>query len=122
MPLQATVPTRLVSVTLMAFSLTLAFGQSSDALKTLSLKSYTDDTDYFHVVGEIENDSASAIRYVLVESAFYDVKNQEVGTSVALTTPMDIGSGDKAPLDLTESSGSVPILEIANYSIRVSNQ
>jgi hypothetical protein len=106
----------------MALSLTLAFSQSSYALKILGLKSYIDDIDYFHVVGEIENDSPSVIRYVLVESTFYNVKNQEVGTSVALTTPMDIGLGDRAPFDLSASSGSVPIREIANYSIRVSHQ
>lgn len=116
------VPAMLVSVTLMALSLTLAFSQSSYALKILGLKSYIDDIDYFHVVGEIENDSPSVIRYVLVESTFYNVKNQEVGTSVALTTPMDIGLGDRAPFDLSASSGSVPIREIANYSIRVSHQ
>jgi hypothetical protein len=117
-----TVSNTLVSVTLMAFSFTLAFGQSSDPVKILSLRSYIDDIDYFHVVGEIENDSPSVIRYVLVISTFYNVKNQEVGTSAALTTPMDIGSGDKALFDLTASSGSVPIREIANYSIRVSHQ
>lgn len=50
------VPAMLVSVTLMALSLTLAFSQSSYALKILGLKSYIDDIDYFHVVGEIEND------------------------------------------------------------------
>ncbi|MCA1837583.1 MAG: hypothetical protein LC674_02040, partial [Actinobacteria bacterium] len=62
------------------------------------------------------------IKYVVVMATFYEIKNQVVGTCSALTTPMDIGSGAKAPFDLTASPGSVPIREIANYSIRVSHQ
>jgi hypothetical protein len=88
----------------------------------LGLKSYIDDIDYFHVVGEIENDSPSVIRYVLVESTFYNVSKIKKSEHPLLTTPMDIGLGDRAPFDLRASSGSVPIREIANYSIRVSHQ
>lgn len=112
----------LVSVMLLAFSFTLAFSQSSNATKTLSFRSYVDEIDNFHIVGEIENDSPSVIKYVIVIATFYDSKNQVVGTSSALTTPMDIGSGAKAPFDLTASPGSVLIREMANYSIRVSHQ
>jgi hypothetical protein len=108
-----------VSVMLIAFSFTLAFGQSSGLVKILSFRNFIDGMDYYHVVGEIENDSPSEIKYVLVMATFYNVKNQEVGTSVALTTPMDIGLGNKAPFDLSVSAGSVPIRDIANYSIRV---
>ena len=111
----------LVSVMLLAFSFNLAFAQSSNAAKTLSFRSYIDEIDNFHIVGEIENDSPSVIRYVIVMATFYDVKNHEVGTSGALTAPMAIESGAKAPFDLT-SPGNVPIREIANYSIRVSHQ
>lgn len=112
----------LVSVMLLAFSFTLAFSQSSNPAKTLSFRSYVDEIDNFHIVGEIENDSPSVIKYVIVMATFYDSKNQVVGTSSALTTPMDIGSGAKAPFDLTASPGSVLIREMANYSIRVSHQ
>ena len=111
----------LVSVMLVSFSFNLAFAQSSNAAKTLSFRSYIDEIDNFHIVGEIENDSPSVIRYVIVMATFYDVKNHEVGTSGALTAPMAIESGAKAPFDLT-SPGNVPIREIANYSIRVSHQ
>ena len=58
------VPIMFVSVMLIAFSFTLGFGQSSGPVKILSFRSYIDDIDYFHVVGEIENDSPSVIRYV----------------------------------------------------------
>jgi hypothetical protein len=112
----------LVSVMLLAFSFTIAFSQSSNATKTLSFRSYVDEIDNFHIIGEIENDSPSVIKYVIVMATFYDSKNQVVGTSSALTTPMDIGSGAKAPFDLTASPGSVLIREMANYSIRVSHQ
>ena len=111
----------LVSVMLLAISFNLAFAQSSNAAKTLSFRSYIDEINNFHIVGEIENDSPSVIRYVIVMATFYDVKNHEVGTSGALTAPMAIESGAKAPFDLT-SPGNVPIREIANYSIRVSHQ
>ena len=111
----------LVSVMLLAFSFNLAFAQSSNAAKTLSFRSYIDEIDNFHIVGEIENDSPSVIRYVIVMATFYDVKNHEVGTSGALIAPMAIESGTKAPFDLT-SPGNVPIREIANYSIRVNHQ
>jgi hypothetical protein len=116
------VPIMFASVMLIAFSFTLGFGQSSGPVKILSFRSYIDDIDYFHVVGEIENDSPSVIRYVLVMATFYNIKNQEVGTSIALTTPMDIGSGVKALFDLTASPESGPIREIANYSIRVCHE
>lgn len=111
----------LVSVMLLVFSFNLALSQSSNSAKTLSFRSYIDEIDNFHIVGEIENDSPSVIRYVIVMATFYDVKNHEVGTSGALTAPMAIESGAKAPFDLT-SPGNVPIREIANYSIRVSHQ
>ena len=112
----------LVSVMLLAFSFTIAFSQSSNATKTMSFRSYVDEIDNFHIVGEIENDSPSVIKYVIVMATFYDSKNQVVGTSSALTTPMDIGSGAKALFDLTVSPESGPIREIANYSIRVSHE
>jgi hypothetical protein len=112
----------LVSVMLIAFSFSFAFAQFSNPVKTLSFRSYIDDIDNFHVVGEIQNDLPSAIRYVIVIATFYNMKNQEVGTLGALTTPMDIGSGAKAPFDLTAGSSTVPIREIANYSIMVSHQ
>ena len=112
----------LVSVMLLVFSFNLALSQSSNSAKTLSFRSYIDEIDNFHIVGEIENDSPSVIRYVIVMATFYDINNQVVGTSSELTMPMAIGSGAKAPFDLTASPGNVPIREIANYSIRVSHQ
>jgi len=111
-----------VSVMLIAFSFTFAFAQFSNPVKTLSFRSYIDDIDNFHIVGEIQNDSPSAIRYVVVIATFYNIKNQEVGISGALTSPMDIGSGAKAPFDIAAGSSTLPIREIANYSIRVSHQ
>ena len=90
----------LVSVMLLVFSFNLALSQSSNSAKTLSFRSYIDEIDNFHIVGEIENDSPSVIRYVIVMATFYDVKNHEVGTSGALTAPMAIESGAKAPFDL----------------------
>lgn len=75
-----------------------------------------------HVVGEVQNNSPTFARFVQVTGTFYDSNNQVVPTDFTFTNPSDIGSGQKAPFDLTLPSASIPISQIDRYNLIASSQ
>jgi hypothetical protein len=91
-----------------------------NGLQILSHNSFTDSIGYFHVVGEIKNNSPSTATFVKIVGTFYDVNNQVVATDFTYANPNDIGSGDKAPFDLSLLSASVPISQIDHYNLQAS--
>ncbi len=96
--------------------------QSSGPLQILSSNSYIDEAGYFHVVGEVQNNSPTSAQFVQVTGTFYDNNNQVVGTQFTYTNPSDIGSGQKAPFDLTLLSASIPVSQIDHYNLAASSQ
>ena len=95
---------------------------SGNRLEILSSSSYIDDIGYFHVVGEVKNNSPTAVSFVQVSGTFYDINNKVVGTTFSYTNPSDIVPGGTAPFDLTLLSASVPISEISTYKLSASAQ
>lgn len=95
---------------------------SGNRLEMLSSSSYIDDIGYFHVVGEVKNNSPTAVSFVQVSGTFYDVNNKVVETTFTYTNPSDIVPGGTAPFDLTLLSASVPISQIDSYKLTGSAQ
>jgi hypothetical protein len=95
---------------------------SPNGLQILSDNSFTDSIGYFHVVGEVKNNSPTIAQFVQVTGTFYDSNNRVVGTQFTYTNPSDIGAGQKAPFDLILMSASVPISQIDDYNLQASYQ
>ena len=92
-------------------------------LQILSHNSFTDSTGFFHIVGEVKNDLASAVELVRVIATFYDTNNQVVATSFTYSDPSGIGSGDTAPFEIILTSASVPIFSKSDhYNLQASSQ
>jgi hypothetical protein len=100
----------------------IPFLNKSNSVTILSHNSYTDDVGYFHVVGEVENNTPTTAEFVQVTGTFYDINNAVVGTQFTYTNPSDISSGAKAPFDLVLTSASVPSSLIDQYKLDVSYQ
>ncbi len=100
----------------------IPFQNESHSLTILSHNSYTDSVGYFHVVGEVENNTPRTAEFVQVTGTFYDTKNDVVGTQFTYTSPSDIPSGEKAPFEIILTSASVPVSEIDHYRLVTSSQ
>jgi hypothetical protein len=71
-------------------SLVLRYGHSQTAggggIDILSSSSFTDDLGYYHVVGEVKNNSPTdSMNYVKIVSTFYDNTRKVVGTDFTYT-------------------------------------
>ncbi len=91
-------------------------------LKILTHNSFTDSAGYLHVVGEVKNDSTSMLEFVKVIATFYDSNNRVVGTEYAYTNPSTIQADNLAPFELILTSASLPLGQINNYKLVVSNE
>jgi hypothetical protein len=89
-------------------------------LKLLSSNSFIDDIGLLHLVGEIENATPDSVISVLATATFYDKNNNVVATDNSLTSPSDLGPGDKAPFDIILTSASIPVNQIDHSRIIVS--
>jgi hypothetical protein len=95
---------------------------NKSSITILSHNSYVDSAGYFHVVGEVENNTPSTAEFVQITGTFYDINNAVVGTQFTYTNPSDISSGGKAPFDLVLMSASVPTSLIDHYNLVASYQ
>lgn len=90
---------------------------NAQTLKVLSMSSFLDSVGYFHVVGEIENNTPDVAKFVKATGTFYDSNNQVVATDFTYTSPTDLAPGDKAPFEIILSSASVPLSQIDHYRV-----
>ena len=95
----------------------IPFLNKSHSVTILSHNSYVDNVGYFHVVGEVENNTPSAAKFVQITGTFYDINNAVMGTQSTYTNPSDISSGATAPFDLILMSASVPASLIDHYKL-----
>ena len=100
----------------------IPFLNKSRTVTILNHNSYTDSVGYFHVVGQVENNTPSPAQSVQVTGTFYDINNALVGTQFTYTNPSDISSGALAPFDLILKSASVPASLIDHYKLDVSSR
>ena len=95
---------------------------NKSSITILSHNSYVDSVGYFHVVGEVENNTPNTAKFVQITGTFYDINNAVVGTQITYTNPSNISSGAKAPFDLVLVSTSVPSSLVNHYKLSASYQ
>jgi hypothetical protein len=62
--------------------------------------SYTDTGGYFHIVGEVRNDTKHTAASVKVTAMFYDACNRSIGTASAYAMLDLLVPGQKAPFEI----------------------
>ena len=95
---------------------------NKSSITILSHNSFVDSVGYFHVVGEVENNTPTTAEFVQITGTFYDINDAVVGTQFTYTNPSDISSGAKARFDLVLMSASVPTSLIDHYNLQASYQ
>jgi hypothetical protein len=100
----------------------LPLESNPNGLQILSHNSFIDSIGYFHVVGEVMNNTPTVAQFVQVSGTFYDSNNQVVDTQFTFTNPSDIGAGQKAPFDLTLLSASIPVSQVDHYNLVANSQ
>ena len=100
----------------------IPFLNKSHTVTILSHNSYVDSVGYFHVVGEVENNTPNTAQFVQITGTFYDINDAVIGTQITYTNPSDISSGATAPFDLILMSASVPASLIDHYKLSASYQ
>lgn len=73
---------------------------ASTQLEILSHQSYVDSLGWYHIVGEVQNNSNVPMEFVEVVAKLYDAADNVIGTKITFTAPDVIFPGGKAPFDL----------------------
>ena len=73
---------------------------NSAGLQILSHQSYVDSLGWYHIVGEVQNNSSVPMEFVEVIAKLYDDTNEVIGTKLTFTAPDVIFPGGKAPFDI----------------------
>lgn len=73
---------------------------NSAGLQILSHKNYVDSLGWYHIVGEVQNNSEIPMEFVEVIAKLYDDANEVIGTKLTFTAPDVIFPGGKAPFDI----------------------
>jgi len=89
---------------------------SSEQLQVLSHKSYVDSLGWYHIVGEVQNNSDMPMEFVEVVAKLYDQSGEVIGTKLTFTAPDVIFPGGKAPFDIIALRRS-QWEKIQNYSL-----
>src|SRR5450759_4658384 len=67
----------------------------------LSNSSYIDSSNYFTVVGEVQNNLGQNIQSVMIISTFYDKNNTVIGTDYTFTDISILKPGQKSPFEIS---------------------
>jgi hypothetical protein len=90
-------------------------------LEILSHQSYVDSLGWYHIVGEVQNNSTQTMGYVEVVAKFYDTGNEIIGTKLTFTAPDVIFPGSSAPFDIIALRQS-QWQNIATYTLEVKGE
>jgi hypothetical protein len=80
--------------------LQISNSDNDEDVKLLSSSDYKDELGFFHVIGELENNSPDSQQFIKVTSRFYDSSNKIVGTSFTYTDIDVLRPGEKSPFDI----------------------
>lgn len=89
-------------------------------VKLLSSTRYNDSIDYLHVIGEVQNTSPDAQKYIKVTATFYDSTNRIVGTGFTFTDVDVLRPGEKSPFDVILDN-KAQSEKVQNYRLVVSS-
>lgn len=69
-------------------------------LVIVSHKSYVDSLGWYHIVGEVQNNSSTPMEYVEIVAKLYNASAEVIGTKLTFTAPDVIFPGGSAPFDI----------------------
>ena len=101
----------------------LLFAQQA-AAQTFSFQnesSYVDETKLMHVLGEVRNDSASAMGQVIITASFYDKDGALLGEFKSAPKLRVINPGESAPFDVRYIDPAT-VSRVANYTLSAEGQ
>ena len=92
---------------------------TNNDISILSQTSYVDSIDYFHVVGEVQNNAATPMEFVEITATFYDAAGKVVGTGSGYTDMDILRPAERSPFEilLTDTEQSK---KTDNYKLSVS--
>jgi hypothetical protein len=67
--------------------------QQQQSVRVLSSSEYRDDAGYYHIIGEVENNSPDAREFVKITASLYESTNKIVETAFTYTDVDVIRSG-----------------------------
>jgi hypothetical protein len=95
---------------------------SINRVKILSTNSFTDSSNFLHIVGQVQNNTPLGVEFVRLTATLYDSNNKVVGTQFSYTNPSDIPAGEIAPFEIIVTSASIPVSQIDHYRVIVGYQ
>ena len=98
--------TLLTIIAILVFpSIVVHYGYSQTAgsgISILSSSSFTDDLGYYHIVGEVKNNSpADSMNYAKIVATFYDDTGKVVGTDFTYTNVDVLRPAEKSSFEIT---------------------
>ena len=102
------------------FSVSINFVFAVKDLKILSHSSFVDFLGLFNIVGEVQNISDQVIEFAKVHTTLYDSNGKVVGTGIGFATSESMELGEKSPFTIVISDAAIPMDQIVNYSLGVS--
>jgi hypothetical protein len=111
-----------ILVCLLIFRFTaIALGQNDNGIAILGSSSFKDDLGYFHVVGEVQNNSSDPMNYVEVTSTLYDSAGKVVGTEFTFTNVDVLMPRGKSSFDIVLNNAQQSE-KVSNYKLSVSSE
>ena len=89
-------------------------------LKILSHSSFVDFLGMFNIVGEIQNNSSQVVEFAQVHATLYNSNGTVVGIGIGFATSESMEPGEKSPFSIVISDAAIPMEQITNYSLGVS--
>src|ERR671923_411838 len=93
---------------------------SAGGISILSSSSFTDDLGYYHVVGEVRNNSPTdSMNYVKIVSTFYDNTRRVVGTDFTYTNVDVLRPAEKSSFEIILNDATQS-QKVSSYKLTVS--
>jgi hypothetical protein len=99
---------------------TAVIAQNTDnTISILSSSSFKDDLGYFHVVGEVKNNSNDPLNYVEIVSTFYNTEGKVVGTDFTFSEVDILRPQEKSAFDIILDNAAQS-QKVSSYKLSVS--
>jgi parallel beta-helix repeat protein len=94
----------------------------SNGIKENSKNNFVDKSGYVHVIGEIQNKQSRTVEFLKVNVAYYDSRNQIVGTDSVYSVPSTILPGQTATFEVLTSPESLASTDTTSIKVKYEYQ
>jgi hypothetical protein len=112
----------LLTLQSLSFITQYGYSQTEDGtgISILSSSSFTDDIGYYHIVGEVKNNSPKdSMNFVKITSTFYDNAGKVVGTDITYSNVDVLRPAEKSSFEII-SNDAQQSHQVSNYKLSVS--